>query len=193
MTPAATFARGDRLPTLETERLRLRHLTERDVPALFAVFSDPEVMRYWSSPPQQSEAEAARLLEEIHEAFLTRRLFQWGVARREDDFVIGTATLFRWDRAHRRAEIGYAIARPSWGKGFASEAVRELIRFAFRELDLHRLEADADPRNAASLRVLERHGFRREGLLRERYHQLGEIQDAAILGLLRREWEALDG
>jgi RimJ/RimL family protein N-acetyltransferase len=63
-----------------------------------------------------------------------------------------------------------------------------LIRFAFGQLDLHRLEADADPLNAASIAVLERQGFKREGLLRERYFMQGEPQDAAYYGLLRREW-----
>jgi RimJ/RimL family protein N-acetyltransferase len=66
-----------------------------------------------------------------------------------------------------------------------------MIQFTFERLDLRRIEADADPRNAASIRVLERLGFQREGLLRERYIQLGEVQDAMMFGLLRRDWDAL--
>jgi RimJ/RimL family protein N-acetyltransferase len=62
------------------------------------------------------------------------------------------------------------------------------MRHAFETLDLHRLEADVDPENTASLRVLERNGFRREGHLRERYTQDGRWHDAVLLGLLRREW-----
>ena len=62
------------------------------------------------------------------------------------------------------------------------------MQFAFEELGLHRVEADVDPRNARSLRLLERLGFQQEGLLRERYHVSGEIQDAALLGLLRTDW-----
>jgi RimJ/RimL family protein N-acetyltransferase len=70
-----------------------------------------------------------------------------------------------------------------------SEALRLLVDFAFGSLGLHRLEADVDPRNGPSLRLLERLGFRREGLLRERYHAQGEIQDSVILGLLAPEWQ----
>ena len=69
-----------------------------------------------------------------------------------------------------------------------SEALTALLEFAFGVLGLERIEADADPRNERSLRLLERQGFRREGYLRERYHLEGEIQDAVFLGLLRREW-----
>ena len=69
-----------------------------------------------------------------------------------------------------------------------SEAVPTLIAFAFGSMGLHRLEADVDPRNARSIRLLEREGFQREGLLRERYHVSGEIQDAALYGLLQPEW-----
>ena len=104
--------------------------------------------------------------------------------------MIGTLTLFGFAPAHRRCEVGYALGRAHWGRGFVGEALEAAIRFAFETLDLHRLEADVDPRNPASMRALERAGFAREGFLRERYHVHGEIQDAVYFGLLRREWEA---
>jgi RimJ/RimL family protein N-acetyltransferase len=110
------------------------------------------------------------------------------VSLRTSGEVVGTCTLARIDRQHRRAELGYALGRAHWGSGLAAEAVGAVIRYAFESLDLHRLEADVDPRNGPSLRLLERFGFRSEGLLRERYHVAGEIQDAAIYGLLRSEW-----
>lgn len=178
-----------RLPTLEGARLRLRHLEERDVDALFDIFSNPEVMRFWISLPFEGKHEADQLLREIDELFEQGTLFEWGVALREDDRVIGTATLAYIDRSNGRAEVGYAIARPFWGQGYASEALRLLFTYAFREMNLRRIEADVDPRNEASLRLLEKLGFRREGLLRERWNIGGEIQDAVFLGLLRSEWE----
>ncbi len=178
------------LPTLETRRLRLRWLDTADLPALFAIFSDPEVMRYWSHEPLTDLAAAGELLAEIQGYFTRRELFQWGIVRREDNLVIGTCTLAQIASCHRRAEVGFALGRRSWGQGFASEALTELLRFAFEELDLNRLEADVDPRNEASLRTLERLGFRREGFLCERYFVGGELQDSVLLGLLRRDWEA---
>jgi [ribosomal protein S5]-alanine N-acetyltransferase len=181
---------GDELPTIPAGRVRLRPLADGDVPALFAVFSDEQVMRYWSTPPMREVAEAQALLDEIRSTFLQRSLFQWGVARVEDDRVVGTCTLFNIDKRNRRAEIGYALARDCWGRGLMREALGALIDYAFGPLDLTRLEADVDPRNAPSIRIVERLGFVREGLLRERWHVGGETQDSVILGLLRREWEA---
>jgi [ribosomal protein S5]-alanine N-acetyltransferase len=177
-----------RLPTLEGERLRLRWLTEADTDALFGIFSDPEVMRYWISLPFSGKTEAEQLVREIHELFPAGSLYEWGVALRETNEVIGTATLAYIDRDNGRAEIGYAIARPHWRRGYASEAIRVLLRYAFGEMNLRRIEADVDPRNEASIRTLERIGFKREGLLRERWNVGGEVQDALFLGLLRSEW-----
>lgn len=175
------------LPTIETERLALRWLRDEDVPHLFEIFSNLEVMRYWSSPPLQDLAGAEALLREIRQYFEARTLFQWGVALKEDDRVIGTCTLSSLSESNRRAEIGYALGRAWWGKGYMTEALPALLRFAFSTLDLHRIEADVDPRNLASLRSVESLGFRREGYLRERYFVNGEVQDSVIYGLLRSE------
>jgi ribosomal-protein-alanine N-acetyltransferase len=177
------------LPTLPTQRLALRWLTPADVPALYEVFSDPEVTRYWSSPPLADTAAAEALLAEIHDAFARRTLFQWGIARRSDDLVVGTCTLAGLVPAHRRAELGFALGRRHWGQGYVAEALPALVEFAFGQLGLYRLEADVDPRNRASIRALERLGFKQEGYLRARYHLHGEIQDAMLFGLIRPDWD----
>jgi RimJ/RimL family protein N-acetyltransferase len=179
------------LPTIETERLTLRWLTPADATALFAVFGDPEVCRYWSRPALPDHAAAVALQTEIAELFAARTLFQWGVAERATGDVVGTATLASLTPEHGRAEVGYALARAVWGRGYAREALGALVAFAFAEapvgLGLRRLEADVDPRNPRSARVLERAGFRPEGLQRARYLMAGEAQDAALYGLLRDE------
>lgn len=181
---------GPGLPTLEARRVRLRWLEARDVPALFEVFSDREAMRYWSSEAMTEPREAAASLAAIEDGFATKTLFQWGVARREDDGVIGTCTLAQLSVAHRRAEIGFAFARAWWGRGLASEAVDRLLAFAFDEVGLHRVEADADPRNARSIALLERLGFVHEGLARERWWVGDEAADGILFSVLAREWRA---
>ena len=181
-------AEAPKLPTLEGERIRLRWLESGDVPALFEVFGHPEVMRYWSRAPLRDLDDAAGLLAEIRALFGARTLFQWGLARASDDRVIGTCTLHHLEWAHGRAEVGYALGRAWWGQGWMLDALGRLVRYAFEELDLRRLEADCDPRNDRSLRLLERLGFRREGHLRERFVAGSEVQDSILLGLLRREW-----
>jgi RimJ/RimL family protein N-acetyltransferase len=178
------------LLTLDTDRLRLRWLTDADVPALLEVFGHPEVCRYWSRPPLRDIAEAATLLKEIQHGFVNRTLSQWGIATRTTDQLLGTCTLTSFSLEHRRAEIGFALGRAHWGHGYASEALAALLTHAFESLDLHRLEADVDPRNLRSIRVLEQSGFQREGLQRQRYLLNGEAQDALLYGLLQADYLA---
>jgi [ribosomal protein S5]-alanine N-acetyltransferase len=179
---------GDALPTLEALRVRLRWLTADDVDAIFAVFSDPLMMRFWSTPAMKVRTEAADYLARIHAGFAGRTLFQWGVERKQDAELLGTCTLFHVDAANRRAEIGYGLGSRHWRNGYMMEALTALVDYAFGALKLRRLEADVDPRNGNSLRILARLGFRREGLLRERWNVGNEIQDTVFLGLLAREW-----
>jgi RimJ/RimL family protein N-acetyltransferase len=176
------------LPVLHTPRLRLRALTDADIAALFAIFKDPETMRYWSRPAMTDVAEAEALFHDIKRLEEAEALFEWGIARREDDLVIGTCTLFRIEREHRRAELGYILRRDHWKRGLANEALTALAAHAFGALGLHRLEADIDPRNAGSIRSVERLGFKLEGHLRERFFVAGEIQDSLIYGLLAPDW-----
>lgn len=183
----------DRLPLLQTPRLRLRTVEIADVPALYAVFADPRVMRYWSSAPMEEIAEAEALQADIAAMMRDDTLYQWGIEPLDGAGLIGTVTLYRIDVAHRRGEIGFALGGAHWGRGYASEAVGAVVAHAFEERGLHRLEADADPRNGASLRVLEKLGFVREGLARERYQLYGELQDSVMLGLLAPEWRARRG
>lgn len=179
---------GDALPTLDATRVRLRWLTGRDVDALFAVFSDERMMRYWSSTAMKERSEAEALLARIHRQFADKSGFQWGVERKADGEILGTCTLFNVHPGNMRAEVGYCLRSPHWGQGYMGEALGRLIDYSFGTLKLRRLEADVDPGNASSLRILHRMGFRREGLLRERWNVGGEIQDSVVLGLLAREW-----
>jgi RimJ/RimL family protein N-acetyltransferase len=181
---------SETLPTINATRVSLRWLNLEDASALFSIFSDTEVMLYWSSPPLADEQAARDLLADIHDNFRRKTLFQWGIARRTDNRVIGTCTLFHFDAPNRRAEIGYALGREHWGKGYMQEALGALLDFSFDTLNMHRLEADVDPHNLASVKTLERLGFQREGYLRERWLVNGEVQDALFYGLLRREWRS---
>ena len=180
------------LPRLHGRRVLLRQLESGDVPDLLAVFSDPEVMKYWDGEMLSSVEDAEELLSQITGGIQEQRFFQWGIVLKPEDSVIGTCTLFALNQRHRRAELGFALKRSHWGQGLATEAVHVLVDFAFGEMGLHRLEADTDPRNHGSKKVLSRLGFREEGYLRERYVTLGETQDAVFFGLLRSEWLALN-
>jgi RimJ/RimL family protein N-acetyltransferase len=167
----------------------MRWASEDDVDALYEVFSDPRVMRYWSSGPLPNREAAAAMQRDIAEGNRQDTMWKWGLALRETNKLIGTVTLFHLNLSNGRAEIGYAMGSAYWGNGYMNEALTALIIHAFDVLNLRRLEADVDPRNTPSVRTLERLGFQREGFLRERWHVGGELQDALFYGLLRREWQ----
>ena len=179
--------RGDCLPTLEAGPVRLRWLTDADGPALLSIFGDTEVIRYWGFAVLRDLAAANALLQDLQRGFRRQTLFQWGVEPRGGPLV-GTCTLSQIDLTNQRAELGFALARAFWGRGYMSAALPAVIEFAFGQLQLHRVFADVDPRNAWAMRTLERLGFRREGLLREHYLVQGEPQHAIVYGLLQSEW-----
>lgn len=185
------YAELTQLPTLEAKRIRLRSLNRTDVEALFAVFSDPEVTRYWSSTAMQSLSEAQSLFENIQQMFAERQLFQWGIALAHSDQLIGTCTLHHYAPQHLRSELGFALGSAWQRQGYATEAVTRMIRHTHEDLGIERLEADVDPRNGPSLTLLEKLGFQREGLLRARYRVGGEVQDTVLLGRLQSEHAAI--
>ena len=177
-------------PVLEGTCIRLRGVRESDIDGLYALFSDPRVMRYWSRGPMTERQEAVDYANTLIADFSTRSALRWIVADPESDQLMGTCALYDLNPQHARAGLGYALMPECWGKGLAREAATLALCYGFLELGLHRIEADTEPNNARSNRVLEALDFRREGLLRERFRHPDGIQDSLIFGLLKTEWLA---
>jgi len=181
------------MPTLSpielfTPRLKLRWMDERDVDAHYAVFADPEVARYWSSGPWTSLDQSREHIAATQAAYADGSGMRLGVELIDTGELIGNVSLHRFVDTSRRCEMGYALARAHWGGGYVSEALRALLAYGFTSLDLNRIEADVDPRNGASARVLEKLGFQKEGYMPERWIVQGEPADTVYYGLLRRHW-----
>ena len=173
---------------LQTARLDLRPLAATDADALFALKSDAAVQRYGSHVPWTALQQAVDYIERDRHGVAEGQHAQFAVVHREAGAMLGTCTLYALDAQCRRADVGYALLPSAWGRGYANEAVTALLDWGFEHLDLNRVEADIDPRNAASARALERLGFTHEGRLRERWIVGGEVSDSDIYGLLAREW-----
>jgi ribosomal-protein-alanine N-acetyltransferase len=172
-----------------TPRLTLRPLTAADAPALYAMFSDPEAMRYWSSGPWTDIAQGEAYVAAAQAGEADGSMLRMGIEM--DGMLAGVANMYKFDQQNRRCDIGYMLARSSWGKGVMQEALAALIEYGFTELNLHRIEADIDPRNHASARLLQGLRFTKEGHLRERWIVNGEICDSDVYGLLRADWRKL--
>jgi len=169
-------------PVLETARLRLRPRTPDDAEALFPSFADPELMTYWSHPPHRSVEETRADFARHGEDWRA-----WTITREGDDTAIGFVAAGE-KRQGNVTEIGYMLARPHWGGGIAAEAVARVIDHIFTAEGQRRAFADTDPDNRASRRLLERLGFKLEGLLRGEWETHLGVRDTALYGLLSEEW-----
>jgi len=175
-------------PTLHTARLRLRPFTGEDTEALFALHTNAAVLRYWDAPAWSGQERAERFIAACRQMAEEGTGARLAVERAAGGALIGWCALNRWNPDHRSASLGYCLDDAAWGQGYATEAAFALLQWAFDTLDLNRVQAEADTRNAASARVLEKLNFMREGTLREDCIVNGEVSDSWVYGLLRREW-----
>ncbi len=173
------------LPRLETERLVLRPVTFDDVPAIHAYCTDPDVARYTTWHAHQSLIETQAYVGAVQDQYGRDEPSPWGVERRAEGVLIGTCGFVARTPEHHRAELGYALARPYWGQGYMTEAVRAVVAFAFDHLDLNRIEAVCDAENLASARVLEKSGLVFEGILRDYLRVKGRYRNVRMYAAVR--------
>jgi ribosomal-protein-alanine N-acetyltransferase len=179
-------------PELETPRLYLRELGPTDAADLHVAYADGETMRFWNTLPHRSIAETRSIVRVAARSFYERHGIEWGLVRKQDGRVVGKCAYHRWLQQHARAEVGYILIRELWGQGLMREVLSTLLDFGFGAMHLHSVEAQLDPANERSVRLVERLGFHKEGHLRESFRLPGvgesRFADTAIYGLLRREW-----
>ncbi len=187
MPPTFAF---ESFPVLSTPRLVLREIVQDDAEAMFRIRGDVRVTRLNSGQPMQSIDDAHELIDKGRQAFLDQRRLDWGIVFRDAPRagIVGRCGFNYWLRQDRRASIGYDLGFAYWGRGIMTEAVRAMVAFGFDQLDLNRIEADTDAENYGSMRVLEKVGFRREGIQRDQYFEWDEFHDLVLFGLLREDF-----
>jgi [ribosomal protein S5]-alanine N-acetyltransferase len=171
------------LPVLETARLRLRGIGPDDAEALHPAMADAALMTWWSSAPHSDLAQTRDYLTYTPAIDGMR---SWAITLTGDDRAIGWVTVI-----HKRAgvsEIGYLLAREHWGSGMMAEAVGRVLDLVFRDEGQRRVFADTDPDNLGSRTLLERLGFKLEGVLRAEWETHIGVRDTTLYGLLRDEW-----
>lgn len=174
-------------PDLTTERLRLRPFRITDAGAVSTLAGDEAIARNTLNIPHPYSREDAEEWIRGHPGQFDRRdAVAYAVTLASDGTLVGAVGLIL-DEANDSAELGYWIARDQWGQGFATEAARAVVAWAFDTLELHRIHASHFPRNPASGRVLEKLGMRHEGRLREHVKKWGDYLDLERFGLLRDE------
>jgi len=172
-------------PVLETERLRLRKITEQDAPNLMEYLSDEEVMKHYGLEPFESIEDALSEIRWYESLLSDQSGIRWGISLKHDDRIIGSIGFHRYVPQHHRVEIGFEISKDYWGKGIANEALNEVLAYGFENFPIQRIEALIEPENLASQKLVERHGFVREGLLRKYEYTRGKYDDLYMYSLLR--------
>jgi len=173
-------------PIIETERLILDRLTDKDVQEVFELRSNPENMKYIPRPLAKDYEDALELIRMIDEKIDTNEGINWSVRFKNDSKLIGIIGYYRMQPENYRAEIGYILSPDHHGKGIVTEAVNQLIKYGFEDLKLHSIEAVIDPENYASEKVLQKCGFIKEAHLKEVEFWDGKFIDKVIYSLLEK-------
>lgn len=183
-------ARMKRYPRLGSERLVLRAFAQKDAPEVRRLAGEWEVARTLLSVPYPYDVGMAEEWISGHRPEFERgEGVNFALVLREKDALCGACGLIINPR-DANAELGYWIGKPYWGRGYATEAARRVVRYAFEDLWLHRVYAAHFGRNPASGRVLEKVGMTCEGTRREHHRKWGGYEDRVEYGLLAREWRA---
>jgi [ribosomal protein S5]-alanine N-acetyltransferase len=176
-------------PELETERLNLRMYLASDALELFRIRSDEETMKYMDSPLHLTIDDSRLMIEDIGNAYQYETGINWVIESKFNGKMLGYVGFWRIMPEHVRGEIGYALNRKYWGKGYMKEAITAVLHFGFKHLCLHSVEANVNPGNKASTGLLLNLGFRKEGHMKENYFVNGRFVDTIIFSLLEQDFD----
>ena len=177
----------DQFPELESDRLKFRQITLQDSEILFAIRTNNNVMRFMDTEGMKSISESENLITSIADSFRAGSSISWGIVEKSTDIFIGYFGFWRIDTKHCRGEIGYALHPDYWGKGYMQETATKLIEFGFKKLHLHSIEANVNPDNLPSIKLLEKIGFKKEAYFRENFLFNNEFKDSVIYSLLEKD------
>jgi ribosomal-protein-alanine N-acetyltransferase len=173
----------DRRPILETPRLRLESLAQPDAEAIFPIMNDPEVMAHWDCGEIDDPELVAEIVRGQVGDMAAGKSLYWSIRTLGEGQFLGCCDLSEIDRWHRRADVGFMLARAAWGHGYALEAMRSVIGYAAAS-GLRKLGARTHLGNRRSETLLRTLGFSEEGLLRGHVLRDGERRDCHLFGLL---------
>ena len=174
-------------PTLTTERLILREISDKDADAIYQILSNPAVIQYDTFELFQDIKQAHDLIAWFQSQIQAQNAIFWGITLIGRPEVIGFCKC-EIEIPEVRADLGYDLNADYWNRGIMTEAIGAVVDFAFRTLQIHRIEATASIENPASIKILEKVGFMREGVMRERCLMGGRYHDMQMLSILKREY-----
>jgi len=173
-------------PVLSSERLGYRRIGLEDATDFFDLRTHPQVIRYLDRLPEKSVKDVFPIIDNIDAAAKNNTGILWVITSKDSEKMMGTIGFWKTDSQHHRAEVGYLLHPGFWGKGFMDEALKRIIKFGWQNMLLHTIEANINPENRSSKKLLVNNGFVVEGYFKESYHYDGKYLDAEILSLINK-------
>ena len=177
----------DLFPEINTERLILREINQGDVESIYKILSNTEVIKHDSFELFTNIEQAEDMIKWFSDQYEQKKAIFWGICLKNEVEIIGFCRS-KIEIPKVRADLGYGLSREYWNMGIMTETVGLLIDFTFNTIDVNRIEATVATENYASIRVLEKCGFIKEGILRERSCFRGSYRDMVMLSLLKKEY-----
>lgn len=181
-------------PVIKTSRLVLNEAVADDATAIFNMFSDPDVVEFYDFEVFKDQQQALKLIESDHKGFLDNQSLRWAIREKDTGLFIGGCGINRFISHNHVAVISYEFCKSSWGKGFATEAVNAMIKFAFSDQSpqlVNRIEANTMLGNDGSEGMLKKLGFEFEGVMREYGFWKGQYHDLKLFALIKRDFQTL--
>jgi [ribosomal protein S5]-alanine N-acetyltransferase len=175
-------------PILETERLILRRIVDSDVSDFFLLRSNIELMNALDKNPHLSKQDTIAHLSFVNNRIENNEAITWAVCLKSNNQLIGDFGFHQIDKQNHRAEIGYALLPQFQKLGFATEALKDVLRFGFENLNFHSIEANINPTNQQSQNLVIKNGFKQEALFKENYYFNNVFLDSAIYSLLKKDY-----
>jgi len=171
-------------PNMATERLFLRAINKDDKKEVFDLRSNPDIMKYINRPLAKNVDEAEIFIKKIIKGIKDNQLLYWGITLKTEDRLIGTICLWNISLENHRAELGYELMPQYQGQGLMQEAVSKVVSFAFKTMKFHSLEANVNPHNTKSIKLLEKNNFVQEAYFKENVFFDDTYLDSAIYSII---------
>ena len=179
---------NDFFPEINTKRLFLRKISLKDAATLFKYWSDPLVTQYLNINTFKNIEQSFSMIRLLNSLYSKKEGIRWSIVTKKDNAVIGTCGYNNHVKKSSRGEIGYELGKEYWGNGYATEAIKEILKYGFKTMNLNRVEAFVVPEAISSINLLKKLGFKKEGLLKEYGYWNMKYWDENIYSLLKRDW-----
>lgn len=174
-------------PVIETKRLILREITPDDANDMLKYLSDKDVVKHMGLEPFQTTNDVGDEIDWYQSIYEKGTGIRWGITRKDSGKIIGSCGFLNMLPKHYRAEVGFELSKDYWGKGIANEALEAVILHGYNHFQLERIEALIEPANLPSQKLVEKQGFKREGLLRHYEFTCGKFDDLYMYSIIKEE------